>query len=338
MKTINHLPKIEWIDLKKFEDSRNAVLFTSPSAEKECGAYLRGINFTGKIYIQTADKASVERLTKEQISADVGYAIGGGRVIDVAKFLAKEWGLEIICVPTIISSDAFLVDCTGLRENGCVTYIPSKKADRVLLDWKLLKKTPLKYHLSGCGDVLSIYTGVHDWQYANKQGIVSPDESYSQSVAVMAKGILEGLFSEAEEIRRGTRKGLETIITCLGMEVELCNFYGNSRPEEGGEHFFAYCIENRTKHFLHGEIVSLGVLITAFLQNSDWRKVKEFLDGVNLDYKPNVINKQIVHDTLQQMKNYVKKHKLPYSIYNEFNYEARKDAIDNFLDILKIKD
>jgi len=337
MKTINHLPKIEWIDLKKFEDSRNAVLFTSPSAEKECGAYLRGINFTGKIYIQTADKASVERLTKEQISADVGYAIGGGRVIDVARFLAHKWKLEIVCIPTIISSDAFLVDCTGLRENGCVTYIPSKKADRILLDWELLKKTPLKYHLSGCADVLSIYTGVYDWEYANKQGMANPKELYSPAVAITAKGILEGLFSEAEEIRRGTRKGLETIITCLGMEVELCNFYGNSRPEEGGEHFFAYCIENRTKHFLHGEIVSLGVLITAFLQNSDWQKVKEFLDRVNLDYKPNVINKQIVHDTLQQMKNYVKKHKLPYSIYNEFNYKDKKSEIEKFLSILKIK-
>lgn len=337
MKTINHLPIIEWVNLKKFEDTRNAVLFTSPSAEKECETFLKGINFTRKIYIQTADRLSVERLAKEQLSADVGYAIGGGRVIDVARFLAHRWKLKIVCIPTIISSDAFLVDCTGLRENGCVTYVQSKKADKVLLDWELLKKVPLKYHLSGCGDVLSIYTGVYDWEHTNKRVIASPGKSYSRSIAIMARGILDSLLSETEEIKNGTKKGLETLITCLGMEVTLCNFYGNSRPEEGGEHFFAYCIENKTSPFLHGEIVGLGILITSFLQERNWRKIKDFMDEVNFNYKPTVINKQVVLATLQEIKNYVKKHQLPYSIYNEFNYKDKKSKIEKFLNILKIK-
>lgn len=337
MKTINHLPRIEWIDLKKFEDTRNVILFTSPSAEKECATYLRGINFTRKIYIQTADRLSVEKLAKEQVFTEVAYAVGGGRTIDVARFLAKELGLEIICIPTIISSDAFLVDCTGLRENGCVTYVPSKRADRILLDWELLKKVPLKYHLSGCGDVLSIYTGIYDWEYANKQRVARQDELFSSSVSTMAKGILNSLLLEAKEIKDGTRKGIETIVTCLGMEVALCHFYGNSRPEEGGEHFFAYCIENKTSHFLHGEIVGLGILITSFLQERNWRKIKDFMDEVNLNYKPTVINKQVVLATLQEIKNYVKKHKLPYSIYNEFNYKDKKSEIEKFLNILKIK-
>lgn len=337
MKTINHSSKIEWIDLKKFEDTRNAVLFTSPSAEKECRAYLKGINFTRKIYIQTADKAFVERLTKEQMSADVGYAIGGGRVIDVSRFLAHRWKLEIVCIPTIISSDAFLVDSTGLRENGCVAYIPSKAADRVLLDWTLLKQAPLKYHLSGCGDVLSIYTGLYDWACANKHGIASPDESYYRPVGLMANGILKGLLSDAEEIRRGTRKGLETIITCLGMEVELCNFYGNSRPEEGGEHFFTYCIENKVPHFLHGEMVSFGVLITSFLQEQPWRLLKKFMDTVGINYKPDGLTPEIILETLKEISDYVKIHNLRWSVYNCFSFRDQKDKIRSFLEeIFKI--
>lgn len=331
MYKVNQLPIIEWTNLKTFEDKRRAIIFTSPSAEKESKPYIKGINFTQKIYIETADRISVEKLAKKQRAANVGYAVGGGKVIDIAKLLAKEWEIGLICIPTIISTDAFLVDCTGLRENGCVTYVISKKADKVLLDWELLKKAPLKYHLSGCGDILSIYTGVNDWEYANRQGVALPDEVYSPSVATMAKGILNGLLSGVEEIRKGTRKGLETIIACLGMEVALCNFYGNSRPEEGGEHFFTYCIENKVSHFLHGEMVCFGILITSFLQGQNWKEIQSFMNDIGLNYRPNGLTKSAVIETLKELPSYVKRHKLRYSIYNDFNYKKNTEKINQFL-------
>jgi len=331
MERINNLPTIEWVDLRKHEEERTTVLFTSPSAEKESSSFLNEINVIKKIYIQTADKKLVGRLAEKQTTAEVVYAVGGGRTIDVARLLAKEWGLEIICVPTIISSDAFLVDCTGLRENGCVTYVPSKKADRILLDWELLQKAPLKYHLSGCGDVLSIYTGLYDWEYANKQGVAHPDEFYSPSVATTARGILDGLLLEADEIKRGSKRGIETLITCLGMEVALCNFYGNSRPEEGGEHFFTYCIENKVPYFLHGEMVSLGILITAYVQSQEWEKLKSFLDKINLNYRPAGTTRIAVVNTLREMPGYVSIHKLRHSVYNDFDYDKNKERMDQFL-------
>lgn len=331
METVNNLPTIEWVNLYQYNDRRGALLFTTPSTEQVSTSFLDSLNVVERIYITTADKGSVEKLAKKRISGEVAYAIGGGRTIDVARFLAKEWGLEIICIPTIISSDAFLVDSTGLRENGCVAYVPSKKSDKVLLDWKLLQKTPLRYHLSGCGDVLSIYTALYDWNYTNKYKVARPDEIYSPSVATMAKGILNSLLLEAGEIKSGTRKGIETIITCLGMEVALCNFYGNSRPEEGGEHFFAYCIENKVPHFLHGEMVAFGVLITAYLQGQDWKKIKSFLDYIGLNYKPESLTKTVAKDTLQELPNYVLNHKLRHSIYNEFAYSRSKKKVDQFL-------
>lgn len=331
MNNVGSLPIIGRVDLKKFKDQRKAILFTGPVAEKESKSYLKGINFTQKIFIEAADRTSVEKLIEKRVTGDVGYAVGGGRVIDIAKLLAKEWKIELICIPTIISTDAFLVDYTGLRENNCVTYIISKKADKVLLDWDLLRKTPLRYHLSGCGDILSIYTGVYDWEYANKQGVALPDEIYSPSVAIMAKGILNGLLSNVEEIRKGTIKGLETIIACLGMEVALCNFYGNSRPEEGGEHFFTYCIENKTPHFLHGEMVCFGVLVTSFLQGQNWKEMQSFMNDIGLNYRPNGLKRSMVIETLRELPDYVKGHRLRHSIYNDFNYKNKTEEIKQFL-------
>lgn len=338
MKIIQNIPDIEWCNLTEYTGSEIAIILTTPKVESMVNHFLKKINVKTVIYIQSSEKKKVDKIASRNIKAEIVYAIGGGRVMDIGRYLASCWGLRIICIPTIISSDAFLVNCTGLRENGCVTYVPSKRADRVLLDWGLLKKVPLKYHLSGCGDVLSIYTGVYDWYLANRNKHGTKNEKYSASVANIAESILESLLLEKVEIGKGTRKGLETILRALILEVTLCNTYGHSRLEEGGEHFFAYCIENKTSHFLHGEIVGLGILITSFLQERNWRKIKDFMDEVNLNYKPTVINKQVVLATLQEIKNYVKKHKLRYSIYNEFDYRAKKSKIDKFLNILGIKD
>ena len=131
MERINNLPTIESLSLQQYKDKRSAVLFTSPSAEKDSSLYLKDVNITEKLYIQTSEKVPIEELAKKRISAEVGYAVGGGRTIDIAKFLTSKWKLENISVPTIISSDAFLTDCTGLRKDGCVMYVPSKRADRV---------------------------------------------------------------------------------------------------------------------------------------------------------------------------------------------------------------
>lgn len=323
MKIANNLPIIEWTNIKSYPDKRKAVLFTSPSAYKTTRPYLKGLNLTHKVYIDSVTKEDAENLANKPIKAEVGYAVGGGRVIDVARFLASRWDLEIICIPTIISSDAFLVNCTGLRENGVVTYYPSKRADKVMLDFDLLKETEPRYHLSGCGDVLSIYTALHDWR--------SSKDNYLPGVAKIANGILDNLLSESHDIKTGTRRGIEALVTSLSMEVQLCNLYGNSRPEEGGEHFFTYCIENKLDHFLHGEMVCFGILITSFIQRRSVFKIKDFMDKVGINYKPKGLNMQIVLETLKEMSNYVKKHSLLESVYNNFSYPGNERKIKRFL-------
>ena len=252
--------------------------------------------------------------------------------MDIGRYLAAVWNQKAICIPTIISTDAFLVDSTGLRQDGCVKYVKSKAADQVILDEELLCRAPRRFNLSGCGDVLSIFTGLFDWKYTHDHGKASNREPYDSSTAIMAQGILSGLLSETEEIKNGTQSGLVATVNALAMEVQLCNLYGNSRPEEGGEHFFAYCVENKLPHFLHGEMVSLGVLLTGHLQGQDTTEIMRFMDDIGLNYKPDGLNRAIVLDTLQELTGYVSKHRLRYSIYNDFNYQDSRGQIAKFFD------
>jgi glycerol-1-phosphate dehydrogenase [NAD(P)+] len=264
--------------------------------------------------------------------------VGGGQVADIGRYLAAAWNQEAVCIPTVISTDAFLVDSTGLRTGGCVKYVKSKVADLVILDKELLGRTPRRYHSSGCGDVLSIFTGLFDWRYANDRGKAPDRELYDSGVAIMAEGILAGLLSETEEIKTATEAGLAAIVNALAMEVQLCNLYGNSRPEEGGEHFFAYCIENKLPHFLHGEMVAFGVLLTGYLQGQDITEIKRFMDEVGLNYKPDGLNRTIVVETLKELPDYVIKHSLRYSVYHNFQYRGRQKQVEEFFNAVGLKE
>lgn len=310
------------------KDKRKSILITSPSALKIAQPFLKGINFTKTIFIKNSHQDYVDSLPLKDKAVQVAYLVGAGQVNDIGRYLAYKWRLETISIPTAISADAFLVDCTGLRENGCVKYVKSKKADKVILNWNLLKQAPWKFNLNGCGDVLSIFTGLHDWRRA--------DDHYNQSVAGMAQSILDGLLSQSEAIKQKTKKGLETIVNALAMEVQLCYLYGNSRPEEGGEHFFAYCAENKLGHCLHGEVVSFGILLTGFLQGQSIGPIKKFMDEIGMNYLPDGITQKIVKETLKELPAYVKKHHLRTSIYNRFDYCQNKAKINRFFKLIKL--
>ena len=54
----------------------------------------------------------------ETCKGEVVYGIGGGLAIDTAKYVAAVNELPLIALPTILSTDAFLTNATGVRKNG----------------------------------------------------------------------------------------------------------------------------------------------------------------------------------------------------------------------------
>lgn len=327
-KSVGNLPIIKWTKISLLKDKKRAILITSPSAWKIAKPFLTGINFVETIFISNSHQDYVDSIRLKARAVSTAYLVGAGQVNDIGRYLARKWNLEAISIPTAITADAFLVDCTGVRENNCVAYIPSKKSDKVILDWQLLKKTPWEINVSGCGDVLSIFTGLYDWH--------SAADYYDPAVAVMSQAILNGLLAQAQAIKHKSQKGLETIVNCLAMEVQLCYLYGNSRPEEGGEHFFAYCAENKLGHCLHGEIVGFGILLTGFLQGQNITSIKKFMDEIGMNYVPRGMTRKIVTETLIELPAYVKKHNLRTSVYNHFDYQKNQAKINRFFKLINL--
>jgi glycerol-1-phosphate dehydrogenase [NAD(P)+] len=243
----------------------------------------------------------------------VVYSVGGGLTADAAKYFSACLNLPLVVLPTALSVDAFLTAASGIRRNGCVQYIPTKVPEKIILDLDVIARSPAWIRAAGITDVLSIATGCWDWKFAHERGKNSAGMEFIPWVYDNAQTILRGVIDCAEAAGRGDHQGLKCLFDCLAMEVQLCNQIGHSRPEEGSEHYFAYCAEQFTSSgWPHGDLVGPGILLIADRQGQDLRLLEPALRACAIPL--NRIPPEVVADTLIELPDYCRKHSLPYGI------------------------
>ena len=323
---IGRLPSIVRCAFADINDRRDAIIFTTKPAWAVVGGI--AVNPKQLIYVEGNTKTYITALA-EACEGEVVYGIGGGLAIDTAKYVAAVNGLPLVALPTILSTDAFLTDVTGVREGGCVRYLSSKAPDTVIVDMDILCNAPAEMRASGAADVLSIATAMWDWQEAEKMGENLPGQQITPQTIDIGSTLLQTLLDNAREIGHGTPTGLKLLLDLLCMEVQLCHLCGHSRVEEGSEHYFVYAIENHLTSaketgtenahgnrgtVLHGELVGLGILLMAALQSQPWTQYRHALECLQINYRPSVVSTDAIAETLINLSDYVAHHQLPYTI------------------------
>ena len=321
MSTIWNLPKVDLLPFSEIEEKRPILLVTSSPAWNAVGPKL---NFVVADRIEAVEATTsswdkcIEILNKDHF--EVVYAVGGGLVADMAKYIAVKLGLPLVCLPTALSVDAFLTAASGIRKDGCVYYIETKPPENLILDLAVIADAPANIRSAGITDVLSIATGSWDWKFAQEKGKNNQEMAFIPWVYDNAQSILSGALDCAEAAGAGDPEGLKTLFDCLAMEVQLCNQIGHARPEEGSEHYFAYAVENLLGHGLpHGDLVGPGIMIAARLQQQTTEPLEIALQSCHIPL--NHIPQEIVDKTLNLLPAYVKKHGLPYGIAHELQPE-----------------
>ncbi|MCP4258669.1 MAG: iron-containing alcohol dehydrogenase family protein [Planctomycetes bacterium] len=222
-------------------------------------------------------------LLNDFTDCDSIVAFGGGLAIDSAKFVAWKKQKRFIAIPTVISADVSLCRSVAVREDWKVRYIGDKMPDCFIIDFDVIQSAPTHINRGGVCDILSCYTALKDWEIAHD----NTGETIDQQIVDKTRGLLGRLFSHQQQIFDVTEEGIRFLIEGYLEEVRLCETYGSPRPEEGSEHFFAYNLEYRMRRpFLHGSIVSLGVVLMTILQERDPREIVDFLDGAGVLWKP----------------------------------------------------
>ncbi len=276
--------------------------------------------------IDNIEEDFMKELNETLPEADIIVGFGGGLSIDGAKYFSWQRNVPCILVPTAISVDACYSYPIALRNNSKVIYKGEVLPEKILVDYEIIRSAPKELNLSGVGDVLSCYTALFDWTLMDQAG-KGPKIAKHQYDG--AEKILSDIFSNTDDIRDMTDKGIEIIMNGYkwvgieGYNYRYCHF------EEGSEHYLAYTIESICKkHLLHGRLVCLcAYIMSKFHREGRQNKVLEFTNAIGLSIKPEAVG--LTYDeiisALKTANSYAVKNGLSYSVLNE------KEISENFI-------
>jgi glycerol-1-phosphate dehydrogenase [NAD(P)+] len=317
-----NLPIVDFMPFDEIEEDRPVALVTTDGAWEAVAEDLVHLDIVWQMKVTDATVQQFATVTNQlQQRTDnrsqlTMYAVGGGLAVDAAKYIGNALNLSLTCLPTALSVDAFLTWASGVRHEGCVQYIETKAPERLIVDVDVLAVAPKSIRSASICDVLSIATGLWDWEYAAEKGMNPEGMELIPWVADAALAILEGALECAEAAGAGDAEGLKQLLDCLALEVQLCNQIGHSRPEEGSEHYFAYSVENLLGIGLpHGDLVGPGILLMAEFQGQDTGDLERALKACHIPLEN--IPEDVVGTTLVGLPEYVRKHDLPYGIAHE---------------------
>ncbi len=268
-------------------------------------------------FVESMERSHLDRVADSLPHFDLTVGIGGGSCMDFAKYLAWRRNSRLILIPSIVSVDACVTHLVAVREGGRVKNIAHAEAENLLVDFNLISAAPPRLNRAGAADILSIHTASFDWALGHKK----TGEKYDAAIAAACEDVVGELERRAAEIRAVSPEGIRTLVDLFEAENDLCLEFGNYRPEEGSEHFFAYNAEHATgKHFIHGELVSLGILLMSRLQKNRPQWVRNLLLELGVLFRPEDIGfePEELKKVLATLADYCRAETLPPTIIDEF--------------------
>src|SRR4051794_41349263 len=100
---------------------------------------------------------------------DAVVGLGGGKIIDCAKFAAARVGLPMVAVATNLAHDGLCSPVATLdNDNGRGSYgVPAPIA--MVVDLDVVREAPARYVRAGIGDVISNISAIADWQLSHRE-------------------------------------------------------------------------------------------------------------------------------------------------------------------------
>jgi glycerol dehydrogenase-like iron-containing ADH family enzyme len=195
-----------------------------------------------------------------------------------------------------------------------VRYEGDAVPEMVYVDFELFRAAPKSMVTSGIGDVLSCQTAWFDWKLAHEAG--KDEFGWTKEMPKISQMYLDELYLCAPGIAELTDDGLRRLMELHRDIGWRCHDMGHARFEEGSEHFFAYTFEEVTgRTILHGELVSMGVLIMSYLQGNDFQRAKETISLAKTRHRLDDlgVKREEVLESLRRLQSYTVEQKHWYS-------------------------
>jgi glycerol-1-phosphate dehydrogenase [NAD(P)+] len=258
-----------------------ALIITGPNSLGIAGNSVHDIlnegGFKPEILISRASKLEeVDRAEAQAREVGAGFIVGtgGGRSIDIAKLSSLRVGIPFLSVPTAASHDGICSSQASLTVNGETTSVAAQSPLAIVADTRIISMAPARLLSAGCGDIISNYTALMDWQLAHRLR----NEEYSEYAAALSGMTARMIVELAPTIRPGLEESAKTVVKALISSGVAMSIAGSSRPASGGEHKFAHAFNRIAPgKALHGELCGLGTIVMMYLHGGDWEMIRKAL-------------------------------------------------------------
>lgn len=206
--------------------------------------------------------------------AQVILGIGGGKVIDAAKYAAYLRKLPFVSVPTSSSSDGFSSASASLLVNGKRTSVPARMPYGIVVDTEVLKSAPTKFLYSGIGDMVSKITALYDWIYEEQHGVSAVNDF---AVMIAKKAVNSFVRTPFESIQDDLF--LKELVDSLAMSGIANEIAGGSAPTSGSEHLISHALDKLLETpQLHGIQVGIATYLMAVVQDHRYKRINTIFE------------------------------------------------------------
>lgn len=285
-----------FFDLAKKYKKPDCMLINSNSFFEVKNIVSKSVGFLKDLYEVSEEKDEIEqkygKVSCGLKKYNIIYAVGGGSVIDVAKYVAKKLHIPYVSIPTSLANDGIASQFAVLNlGEDRVRTLKANVPLGVIVDTSLIKSKDPYYERrirSGIGDLLSNITASLDWELAaslDKSDLRrEPVDEVAKHQALFGAETVLSHILEARDIYNSDNF-LKMLAAALIHSGEAMGRYGSSRPASGFEHklYHAYNeVMNYNTMAMHGEIVAVGTLISAYAHKSDYERLVEACKLVGL--------------------------------------------------------
>lgn len=222
---------------------------------------------------QELDTVRLEDLTSLAFSmpakTQAVIGIGGGKVIDAAKYCGFFRNLAFISIPTSASSDGFSSASASLLVEGRRKSVPARLAYGIVVDTQIIKSAPKKFLYSGIGDMVSKITALYDWKFEEEHGYGKVNDFATMIAKKAVNSFVRTPFESIEE-----DLFIKELLDSLAMSGIANEIAGSSAPTSGSEHLISHALDKMLEQpQLHGIQVGIATYLMSVVQDHRYKRV-----------------------------------------------------------------
>jgi len=262
----------------------NALIVTGSTTLKVAGKRVSELleNIGSSTETVLTCKAAIEEVQKvmeKALETDANFllGVGSGRSIDLAKLASTRLELPFISIPTAASHDGIASSRASILDNGKNTSVQAQSPIAVIADTEIISAAPFRFLAAGCGDIISNYTAVLDWELASRLR----NEYFGEYAAALSRMAARVIIDYADSIKPEHESSARLVVKALVSNGVAMSIAGSSRPASGSEHMFSHALDKiAPEPALHGEQCGVGTIMMMYLHGGNWQEIREALKKI----------------------------------------------------------